>query len=277
MSRYENPQLPDDVNVGRENPLTEFLRLAAGLALLALVIGAALYFGGSQLARLIPFETERDWVGERLAPGSGLPAAPGNAEIRDYLQALTDRLAAQMDLPAGMTLRAHYVDTEIANAFASLGGHIAVTRGLYRRLPSENALSLVIAHEIAHVRARDPIAGIGGSAALLLVMSLVTGDASALSGAFAGVVQRGYSRRAETAADTRAIDALRRHYGHAGGGTAVFKTFAQLRTAHGGEPPALLSTHPLDAERIARLQQAAAGWDAAAQPLVPLRLVDERP
>ena len=61
-----------------------------------------------------------------------------------------------------MKLRVHYVDTAVPNAFAALGGHIAVTRGLYESVQSENALALVLAHEIAHVRARDPIAGIGG-------------------------------------------------------------------------------------------------------------------
>ena len=69
--------------------------------------------------------------------------------------------------------------SNVPNAFATLGGHIAVTSGLYRRMPSENALALVLAHEIAHVSARDPISALGGSAtlALLVALAVVAGSA----------------------------------------------------------------------------------------------------
>ncbi len=268
---YENPPLPEDVNVGRDSALIEFVRLAAGLAVVVVAISALLYFAGGWLARQIPFGIEQAWVGEK-APGIRIADTPDDTGIEAYVQELSERLARQMDLPGGMQLHAHYVDQEVPNAYASLGGHIAVTRGLYQRLDSENALALVLAHEIAHIRARDPIAGLGGSASMLVVLTLLTGDASSLSGAFASVVQRGYSRHAEALADTRAIAALHAVYGHAGGGAAVFETFARYREQHGVEAPSLLSTHPLDAERIARLRDAAAGWDAQTQPLQVLRI-----
>lgn len=274
---YENPPLPEDVNVGRENPLLEFLRLAAGLAVVVAAVSALLYFGGSRLARLIPFETERAWVGERVLGVDARKATAATQPVEAYLQELTNRLAAPMELPAGMTLRVHYIDEPVPNAFASLGGHIAVTRGLYERMDSENALALVLAHEIAHVRARDPIAGLGGGATMLVVLALVSGNAANLSTAFASVVQRGYSRRAEAQADEAAIQALRRVYGHAGGGAAVFETFARYREEHGVEMPSLLSTHPLDAERIARLKNAAEGWDAQHHPLRPLAVPAAKP
>jgi Zn-dependent protease with chaperone function len=271
---YENPPLPEDVNVGRENPLLEFLRLAAGLALVMAVIGAALYFAGGWLARQIPFASERAWVGEERVIGFGkLPnAGASHAAIELYLQTLATQLAAKMDLPAGMQLRVHYADLPEPNAFASLGGHIVVTRGLYERMPSENALAMVMAHEIAHVRARDPIAGAAGGSLLILTTAVLTGDAGGLSGAFASLIQRGYSRSAETQADALAIEALRQQYGHAGGGAALFEVLSQYRAGRGGELPSLLSTHPLDAERIARLKAAAADWDSQAQPLQPLAI-----
>ena len=43
-----------------------------------------------------------------------------------------------------------------------------------------------------------------------------------------------------------------------------------LADRHGEDLPALLATHPADAARIARLQEAARGWDATGQPLVAL-------
>lgn len=273
---YENPDLPQDVNVGRDHPLPEFLRLAAGLAVVVVALSALLYVAGGWLARLIPFETESGWVGARVLGVDPNEVRPDDS-LQTYLQTLSDRLAAQMALPEGMRIRVHVVDEPVPNAFASLGGHVAVTRGLYERMSSENALALVLAHEIAHVRARDPIAGLGGGTLLAVAQALLTGNASGMSAAFASVVQRGYSRRAEAQADEAAVAALRAVYGHAGGGAAVFETLSDYRRTHGGEAPSLLSTHPLDADRIARLRAAAEGWDAQRQPLQPLAVPPPAP
>jgi predicted Zn-dependent protease len=268
---YENPQVPHEVNVARGNPLLEFLRLAAGIAVIILAISALLYFSASWLARQIPFEWEQRWVGDSVLGISSRAQQHGHPRLEAYLQSLTDRLAARMDLPAGMRPRVHWVEMPEPNAFASLGGQIAVTRGLYQRM--ENALSLVLAHEIAHLRARDPIAGLGGSAAMLLALTMVTGNAANLSTAFAEVVRRGYSRGAEAAADEAAIAALRGVYGHAAGGASVFEGLALYRKEqHRGQGPSLLSTHPLDEERVSRLREAAEGWNPVTQPLRPLQL-----
>jgi predicted Zn-dependent protease len=268
---YENPPLPEDVNVSRDSPLLEFARLAAGFALLVTIVAAVLFLGGSRLARLVPFEMEAALVRDSML-GILAPEVQGSEAMVAYLQELTDRLAAEMELPAPMKLRVHYMDSAAPNAFAGLGGHIAVTRGLYESVESENGLALVLAHEVAHVRARDPIANLGGGATLLLAVALVSGDASNLTSAFAHLVRTGYSRSAENAADVAAIEALRRVYGHAGGGSEVFETFARYHEEHGGEAPSLLSTHPLDAERIERLKAAEDGWDEDRQPLQPLRV-----
>ena len=266
---YENPRIPEGINVARESVPLEFLRLLAGLLLVLVVAALGLRLAGGWLARQLPFALERAWVGERLLvpPGIGTAATGGKAEQR--VQALAREFAAGMALPAGMTVRVHLVREEVPNAFATLGGHIVVTEGLYRRLPSENALALVLAHELAHLRERDPIAAAGGGAALALLMLALGRDAEAVAPGLAQVVQSGYSRHAEARADEAAIAALRAHYGHAGGAAGLFDALAGP-DATGRELPALLDTHPADAARIARLQQAARGWDAAVRPLVAL-------
>lgn len=267
---YENPPLPQDVNVSRDNPLVEFLRLAAGLALVVTGLSLAVYLAADRLARLIPPETELALVGDRvLGIDIGKPAKAEHA-IEAYLQEITDRLARQMEMPEGLPLRVHYIDTSLPNAFAALGGHIAVTRGLYERMPSENALALVLAHEIAHIRARDPIGGLAGSATMLLAIALASGDAANLSSTFAVVVQRGYSRQAEARADEAGIAAVKRVYGHAGGGSEAFEVLARDGRSIAADASAVLSTHPTDRDRINRMKAAAEGWDPAKQPLQAL-------
>lgn len=269
---YENPEVPHHVNVARDNPVLELARLAAGLAAVVVLASATLYVSGGWLARRIPFAVERDWVGDNVVGLVVSPVTSPDAEaVERYLQRLVDDLSARMALPSGMTIRTHYADLDVPNAFATLGGHIVVTTGLYRRMPSENALAMVIAHEIAHVRARDPISALGGGASLALVLALLSGNGDSLTPHLAQVVQLGYSRGAEARADDLAIEALRALYGHAGGAASVFETLAAEKPdATWQVAPSLLSTHPTDAERIARLKAAAADWNAAESPLRPL-------
>lgn len=270
---YENPEVPHEVNVSRDNALVEFLRLLAGVGLCVLAIAAVLYFAGGWLARRIPFATERGWVGDNVLGIDVAPAAAGErAEIEQYLQTLSDELAATMSLPESMSVRVHYTEAEIPNAFATLGGHIAVTSELYRLMPSENALAMVLAHEIAHVKARDPISALGSGASLALVFALVSGEADGLAPRLAGLVQLGYSRGAERRADREAVAALLARYGHAGGGASLFEVLAEREHPVAGALPTFLSTHPADAERIDDLERAAAGWDAGRFPLTPVRV-----
>jgi predicted Zn-dependent protease len=267
---YENPQVPHEVNVSRDSVLVEFLQLAAGVGVVALVLAAALYFFGGHAARLVPWSVERDWVGERVLGPVEVATGGDAARVQPYLQRLADELARPMDLPAGMRPTVHWADDDEPNAFATLGGHVVVTRGLYARMPSENALALVLAHEIAHVRARDPIGAVGGSASLALVLVALGGDVDRLVPHLARAVQLGYSRAAESRADEAALAAVTAHYGHAGGTAAVFEVLAGHAGAWRRATPTLLATHPDDGARRARMADAARDWDPARQPLRPL-------
>jgi predicted Zn-dependent protease len=264
---YENPPVPDEVNVSRENPVLEFLRLVAALAVIVALAAAFLFFAGGYLARFIPFETELAMTGEGAL--SAFSTESADPAIESYLQELVDDLGTHMDLPPGMRIDVAYSGMDVPNAFATLGGHVIVTTGLYTRMPSENALSMVLAHEIAHIRERDPISALGGVAMVQLALALLGADAASLSPHVAHLVQLGYSRQVEWRADTLAMEAVRRKYGHLGGTAATFEVLADYRDRKGARVPSLLSTHPADAERIARLRGAASTGNA---PLQPLRL-----
>ena len=278
---YENPEVPHEVNVSRDNPVLEFLRLAAGLALVMLGLSAVLYFSGGWLARYIPVSVEYDWVGNTVfgipieGPAELAPDSSQHATVEAYIQRLTGVLAAHGDLPEGMTITAHYTALDQPNAFATLGGHIVITRGLYERMPSENALATVIAHEIGHVKARDPIAALGGAASFTVLFALLSGDAQALTPYLAQVVQLGYSRQAETRADRTAVQMLRAYYGHAGGAAAVFEVLREARDPLHRNQPTLLSTHPADEARISSMAAAAKDWDEIRSPLRPLQITLE--
>jgi beta-barrel assembly-enhancing protease len=274
---YENPQVPHEVNAPGESVLAEFMRLAVGLCLVVLLAAVLLYLCGGALARLVPYTFEQRWVGEHvLAPVETKPGVADAARLRNYLQKLADELAPHMRLPAAMRPVVHLSETDVPNAFATLGGHVIVTRGLYERMPSENALAMVMAHELAHLRERDPIGAVGGGASLALMLVALGGSVEQLAPQVAQAVQLGYSRRAERRSDEAALVAVIARYGHAGGTAAVFEALAGYAGPRRNATPTLLSTHPADAERIARLRQAAQGWNSVEQPLRPKLAVAAR-
>ena len=159
------------INVSRVHPIREFVVLTAGflgaIALLVLVIG----FMAGSLAAYIPFSAERNIsLGEASEPGDATP-------IGEYLQSLADRAVAAAELPDDMSITVHYVDDDTVNAFATLGGNLVFYRGLLERLPNENALAMVVAHEVAHIKHRHPIRSLGRGVAIATALSLINSSA----------------------------------------------------------------------------------------------------
>ncbi|MEO8038191.1 MAG: M48 family metalloprotease [Betaproteobacteria bacterium] len=270
MADYSNPQIPDGINVSHTYPLVDFARLLGGIlvVLVATVLLLALLAG--RLAKYLPFEAEAS-IAHRFV---GKLAAPGAQPIAAYLSTLARRLAAAHALPPGMTITVHYRPEDTVNAYATLGGHVVVYDGLLRRLPNENALAMVISHEIAHVRLRHPISSMGRGImfgiALGVVSSAVGADVVGQALGPAGLLTLlRFSREQESEADAAGLAAVVAVYGHAGGSSDTFRALSKSVSAT-SRPPEWLSTHPFDETRIAAIEAAARarGW-AADGPVTP--------
>lgn len=272
---YSNPQLPqEEINDSDRTPLRTFAVLAGGVVAVAVAAVLALAVAGGTLARHLPFETE---VALMAPYTSELPS--GAQEVERYLKGVAGRLIPGMALPAGMTVDLHYVDEPTVNAFATLGGHVVVFRGLLERVPDENVLAMVIAHEIGHVKHRHPITSLGRVVAIGAVVSLVSASAGdQIVGSVLGnsgmLTLLTFSRTQEEEADETAVAALVQSYGHAGGATDTFVMLAAVSGERGrAEPPKFLSTHPLSRERVERLARIVerSGWqrDGGRTPLPP--------
>jgi Zn-dependent protease with chaperone function len=260
VAQFSNPELPEEVNNSDEKPLRSFLAMAGSIALLGILVALGFAFLGGLAARYVPYSVEAGLI----EPYSKRYPQRVHA-VENYLQGIADRLIEggdarqRMALPGGMAIRVHYVNEPVVNAFATLGGNLAVYRGLLERVPDENTLAMVLAHEIAHAQHRHPIAGLGRSVAFAAVVSLFSAAAggSVIESTFGGagmLTLLTFSRAQEEEADDTGVAALARAYGHAGG---AIETFGVLRTAAAEkgrtEPPKFLSTHPVTEERVARL------------------------
>jgi len=270
--RYTNPPLPEGINVSRSHPLADFARLLGGVAVVVVAVVGVLAVAAGHLARFVPFSAEAAAVQrfERVFPEAG------GGPVEPWLRDLTARIAAASPLPSGMTVTVHYVQEPTVNAFATLGGHVVMYAGLLDKLESENAVAMVLAHEVAHVKLRHPASTLGRGMVLGLALTLVsTATGSDMVGNVLGpaglLTVLSFSRRQEREADEAAAGALATLYGHTGGAPELFRAIEAQRT--GGSPPAFLSTHPLDAERIAAVESLARarGWPTtgAARPVPP--------
>lgn len=259
--RYENPAQPEQVEARDGHPLAEVAILVGAVIAIGAILVAALALGATWLAPKVPFHLE-----QQFAQGFFKERPGGHSMHEQALRGLAERLVREMDLPAGVSVTVHYDEGPVINAFATLGGHIVVYRGLIDKMPNEDALAAVIAHEIAHVKHRHPAASLGRGVAIGLVLSVIgISSGSTLADRVIGVAPNltllKFSRDQETEADADALRAIGRLYGHVGGIEDLFRVFQESRK----DPPRgaqFLLTHPITGERLQQVASAAAreGW-----------------
>ncbi len=150
------------------------------------------------------------------------------------------------------------------NAFALPGGHIGAYRGIMTVAQNDAQLAAVLGHEVGHVNAHHAAQRIGTaeltnigvavvSAALQVGGVSGSGEIANLLGA--GVqygVMLPFSRSQELQADHLGIIYMARA-GYDPDQAIVFWQ-NMTKASRGGSPPAILSTHPSDEERIQRLE-----------------------
>jgi predicted Zn-dependent protease len=267
--KVRNVKVPEGINVSKHRALADLFLLTAGTTGLFAALGLLAFLIGAYGGRYMPMSWENA-MATAVFEGSTQtaeeqPEAHRKAEAA--LQALADRLSASMDLPEDLHVTVHYLDEPDINAFAALGGHVFVLRGLIERVPSENALAMVMAHEIAHAANRDVAASMGGALLLQLVIGTITGmsqeTADGLIWGPNALLLRHFTRDAESRADRDALAAVAATYGHVAGADALFRILLEeMGETVPEEGPEFLSTHPLTKKRIEALGALAKerGW-----------------
>lgn len=232
------------------------------MLLIVVAVTFLLAWSAESLVRYIPFSVEVSLAGKYAAQADHDDATTA------YLQKLAARLAAAQNLPQDMKITVHYVDEDTINAFATLGGHIVVFRGLLEKIPDENTLAMVISHEIAHIQHRHPIMSLGRGLVVGLALAALSGlsdidIAGDVLGEAGLLTVLKFSREQELEADRTALAALAKVYGHIGGANELFKMFQDVAVSS-RQPPQLLSSHPHTERRIEAINTLAAeyGWQS---------------
>jgi Zn-dependent protease with chaperone function len=167
-----------------------------------------------------------------------------------------------------MTIRVHLANIKEPNAFSTLGGNIVISKSLIKVLHSENALAMVMAHEIGHIKHRDPIVSLGGGVAVAVLLSTFIGgtDSGILVNWAVGMTQMSFSRNQEDRADKEALMALKNLYGHTGGADEFF-VYIMREYPELSRMPGFFSAHP---SPQARLEAIRATFLHTPQNLTPL-------
>lgn len=251
MSEYTtgNPQPPEFINSPKEHPLKNFVWMLATLGIILAIIFLVVTLAADKLAPLVPFS----WEPKITLNAEESLQDEAHQEALASLKTLGQALAEKSDLPEDMDVTFHLMDMPEANAFATLGGQIYVTTGLLSAVDSENALSMVIAHEIAHIKHRDPIRSAGRGVLINIVLgALGLSDNSAalqtLVMPSATMTQLSYGRKMETNADASALTTLAAYYGHVNGSQGFFKGILNERAEK--KYMEWFSSHPMTQNRI---------------------------
>jgi beta-barrel assembly-enhancing protease len=146
------------------------------------------------------------------------------------------------------------VNDPSVNAYAAPGGLVVVHTGLLAKAASADQLAGVLGHEIVHVTRRHSMRQIiyelGLSTAVRWLLGIPDSAADTVAGAAVNLGGLKFSRDQETDADAGGVDLLQKARLPAQGLHSFFKMLADNQTS----VPAILSTHPADADRLAALE-----------------------
>jgi len=208
-----------------------------------------------------------------------------------WLQAMGERLGASSDQPRQPFTLFLLRERQI-NAFATLGGYIAVNAGLILAADREDEVAAVVSHEIAHVTQSHVLRGVEraqrDSVPILLAMlgaiavAQSSGGNSSDDAMMAAVMsaqglmaqrQIDYTRGNEAEADRIGIRTLARS-GYDPKAMADFfeKLQRVVRTGQGSErerTPDYLQTHPVTLTRISEARERAKQIATTDKPFIP--------
>lgn len=227
--------------------------VAAAVSIVCVVLfGVPL--AADRLAPLVPKPIERR-IGDAsevqvkaIFGGKACEDPSGKAAFTKLVNRLRD--AAGLDDDA---MTAGVLPSSIPNAFALPGGKVYVLKALIDKAENPDELAGILAHELGHLKHYDNMRGLiynGGTSFLIgLLFGDVTGS-SAVIFASRSVVEASYSREAETAADTFAIEIMHK-LGRSPKPAA--ELMFRITGKEGGGLTSILASHPLTEDRLARM------------------------
>jgi Zn-dependent protease with chaperone function len=227
----------------------------AAFVSIVLMVVFVVPLAADRLTPLVPYAIEKrigevaDKQVQVIFDGKLCEDPAGKAAFAKLVNTL--RQAGEVDATADAAV----ISNEIANAIALPGGKIYVFEGLLAKAESVDELAGVLAHELGHVKNRDGLRNLiynGGTSFLIgLLFGDITGS-SAIIFASRELLQASHSRDAERNADKTTIEVMRK-LGRSPKPMGEF--LLRVTGREKGKGLALISSHPLSEDRLARMTE----------------------
>ncbi|MBI4546751.1 MAG: M48 family metalloprotease [Ignavibacteriae bacterium] len=192
------------------------------------------------------------------------PILQEHPEIKQYVMEVGNKVLASPYIEKRGIYAYKYEiihDDSTINAFCTPGGYIYVYTGLLRFIDNEATLAGVMGHEIAHAERRHATKRISNYYGWQIVLSIALGQspskvAEITANLFTGITFLANSRSDETEADEFSMKYLSSTPYYPGAITNFFEKMQEKKGGKGGGAfQRLLSTHPLDQDRIDHVNQ----------------------
>jgi metalloendopeptidase OMA1, mitochondrial len=179
-----------------------------------------------------------------------------------------ERIAAVAPLPNAQWEFVLFDKPDVMNAFCLPGGKVGVYSGILKITQNEAGLATVVGHEVSHAVARHGeermseglLLQLGGTALAALTQSRPEAAQQLIQSAYGVGANIGimlpHSRKQELEADHLGLIYMARAGYDPHEAVAFWQRFKDYNEKQGGgRPPEFLSTHPVDDNRIAQLQE----------------------
>jgi len=238
-----NTALPDDsVNLDTEHPLKTALKLTVSLLFLAAIAYFFLGFAIDYAVAKVTPEQEKK-LEEMMAFDMNI-----SSKEDPYLTNITNKLSHCAALP--YNIKIHAIDESQPNAFAAPGGNIYITKGMLKKVESENELAFIIGHELGHFKNKDHLRTLGYKLILSMLGMLIGSDYGAAANSTLNLGDAKYSQKAELEADAYGLEVMNCAYGSVTDATKMFE-----KMDDGKEWKYFMATHPGFKERVKKMKE----------------------
>jgi predicted Zn-dependent protease len=178
--------------------------------------------------------------------------------ISEYINRVGQNLVRNSDANGPFTFKV--IESSEVNAFALPGGYVFIYSGLIRIADEEDELAAAMAHEIAHVAARHMTRQATKDQLVTMAASGIglrgwTGYATRQAASLAiPMTFLSFARKDESEADYLGVQYLYAAGYDPTGALSIFEKMEALERRQPGTISRAFSTHPMDADRMARTE-----------------------
>jgi predicted Zn-dependent protease len=196
-------------------------------------------------------------IGKKYAPEleKQMGGKINNVALQNYVNSVGQKVA-NVSHRRSWNYQFVALEDDMINAFALPGGYIFITKGMLSKLTTESQLASILAHETAHVVARDTAALMSREIGIGILLSAAVSDSTSRTARTAADLTRQiigfrFSRRDEKDADLAGLDYMVRA-GYDPNG--MVETMQILESQQKERPIEFFSTHPNPENRIVYLK-----------------------